>query len=444
MLTRDQAKTITDKVLSLSKADQAVVTLRDETTSHLRFARNTPSTSGTASDVTLTVASSFGKRTGSATANQLDDASLAEVVRRAEELARLAPEDPELVPVLGPQTYADVAAAHDQETARRGPERLADGVARCLTDAVGEGLVAAGYTQSQAQCEAIATSGGLFGYHRSTGAYLAETARTKDATGSGWAATADHRIGHIDYGAVSRTAVAKAKASAAPRDLAPGSYVTILEPACVANLLGMMMFSMDARRADEGRSYFSAQGGGNRRGEKLFPESVHVYSDPADPLAPGRPWGDGGVAQQPRTWIEGGTLANLPVDRYWAQKTGVEAIPQPSNLIMRGGAGTVDDLVASTARGVLVTSLWYVRPVDPRTMLLTGLTRDGVFWIEDGKISHPVHNFRWNDSPISVLENVEAMSAAVRMPPRPWYANHFVVPALKIKSFQLTSVSEAV
>lgn len=443
MLTRDQAKTITDKVLSLSKADQAVVTLRDETTSHLRFARNTPSTSGTSSDVSLTVASSFGNRTGAATANQLDDASLAAVVRRAEELARLAPEDPEFVPALGAQAYAEVAA-HDEETASRGPERLADGVARCLTDAVAKDLVAAGYTQSQALCEAMATSGGLFGYHRSTGAYLSETARTRDATGSGWAAAADHRIGHIDYGAVSRTAVAKALASAAPRDLAPGSYVTILEPACVANLLGMMMFSMDARRADEGRSYFSASDGGNRRGEKLFPESVHVYSDPADALAPGRPWGDDGVAQQRRAWIEGGTLANLAVDRYWAQKTGAEAIPRPTNLIMRGGAGTVDDLIASTERGVLVTSLWYIRSVDPRTMLLTGLTRDGVFWIEDGKISHPVHNFRWNDSPISVLKNVEAMSAAVRMPPRPWHASSFMMPALKVKSFQLSSVSEAV
>jgi predicted Zn-dependent protease len=169
-----------------------------------------------------------------------------------------------------------------------------------------------------------------------------------------------------------------------------------------------------------------------------------MYSDPQDPLAPATPWDDDGLPQQRRDWIAGGTLANLYVDRFWAGKQGVEPVPMPSNLIMRGGTSSVDDLVASTKRGLLVTSMWYIRFVDPRSLLFTGLTRDGVFWIEDGKIQYPVQNFRWNESPIHVLKNIEGMTAPVRVPPRPGREVNLVVPGLKVSSFHFTSVSEAV
>jgi predicted Zn-dependent protease len=443
MLDRERARVVTDAVLALSKADEARVELTESEVTHLRFARNEPSTSGTYSEPALTIRSTFGKRTGSVTVSQLDQASLAEAVRRAEALARLAPEDPEHMPVLGAQTFVE-APAFDADTAERGAEVLAEGVGRCVADAQRAGLQAAGFTETVAEVKATASSRGLFGYHRSTRAYVSETARTADGSGSGWASAADHRIGKIDYGAVSRAAVAKAQASQAPRPLPPGEYVTILEPACVSNLLQLMMFFMNARSADEGRSYFAAAQGGNRRGEKLFSDKVHIYSDPQDPLAPAAPFGMDGLPQQRRDWIAGGALANLYVERFWASKQGVEPIPLPSNLIMRGGSSSVDELVASTKRGLLVTSLWYIRFVDPRSLLFTGLTRDGVFWIEDGKIRHPVQNFRWNESPIHVLKNIEGMSAAVRVPPRPGRDANVVVPALKVSSFHFTSVSEAV
>ena len=201
---------------------------------------------------------------------------------------------------------------------------------------------------------------------------------------------------------------------------------------------------MNARAADEGRSYFSAPSGGNRLGEKLFDERVNIYSDPTDPMAPGAPWGQDGLPQERRAWVENGVLKHLMTDRYWAQKSGVAPVAFPSNVIMRGGSGTVDDLVASTERGVLVTSLWYIRPVDPRTMLFTGITRDGVFWIENGKISHPVQNLRWNDGPLTLLSRLDKMSATVRVSPRPWRSANTAVPALRVKEFHFTSVSEAV
>lgn len=443
MFDKKRSREIAQKVLSFSKADEAHVSLDSGWTTHLRFARNSPSTSGNFSNPSLTVRSTFGKRTGTATVNQFDDKTLQAAVRRAEQLARVSPEDPEKMPALAQQTYLETNG-FSQATADGGAEKMVDGVATCIKEAADNGLTSAGFAMTSARASSIANSNGLFAYDRSTTAYISETARTKDATGSGWASQSSHQASDIDYGKLARSAASKAKGSAKPRSLAPGKYVTILEPACVANLVGMMMWSMSARSADEGRSYFSAKGGGNRLGEKLFGDQVNVYSDPADPLAPARPWTGSGLPQRRRDWVNSGTLANLTYDRYWAAKQKKEPVPFPSNMIMTGGKGSLDDLIASTKRGVLVTSLWYIRSLDPRTLLYTGLTRDGVFWIEDGKIAHPVTNFRWNDSPISVLKNIDAMTASVRIPPRPRRSANTVVPALRLKEFHFSSVSEAV
>lgn len=443
MFTRDQAKAIGDRVLSLSRADEAFVTVTSGTGANLRFARSAPSTSGSADKPEISIASTFGTRTGTFTINQFDPDSLATAVRRSEEIARLAPEDPEHVPVPGPQTFAEVDG-FSRETAEKGAGALAEGVARCLAQARDAGVEAAGFAETRASQQCIASSRGLFGYHRSTMAYLSATARTSDGTGSGWASQAGVKMADIDYGEVARVAIAKARASANPRPLEPGSYETILEPACVANLMAMYAWSMDARRADEGRSYFSAPGGGNRKGEALFADSVNLYSDPAYSKAPGLPWDSAGVPQKRRYWIEKGVLRNLQTDRFWAKKSGIEPVPAPSNLIMDGGQGKVEDLIASTRRGVLVTSLWYIRSVDPRSMLFTGLTRDGVFWIENGKIAHPVKNLRWNESLVDVLKNVDAMSAAEQIPPRPWRSATHVMPAMRVKKFTFTSVSDAI
>ena len=220
--------------------------------------------------------------------------------------------------------------------------------------------------------------------------------------------------------------------------------MTILEPSCVASLMSILSMSMNARSAQEGRSYFSEPGGKTKLGRQLFPESVSIRSDPSSPLAPGMPWGEESLPQAPRTWIDRGRVSSLFCDRFWAHKQEREAVPPASNLLMSGGQGSLDELIADTRRGVLITSLFYIRFVDPRTLLLTGLTRDGVFWIENGKLSHPVTNFRWNESPIRVLENVDAMTAAVRAPPREDMDTTMVVPALRVKEFELSSVSDAV
>jgi predicted Zn-dependent protease len=443
MLDKKSAQDIIQKTLARSKADEAQVSLSERASANLRFARNTASTTGAETGPTLTVTSVFGKQAGAVSVNQLDDATLKDAVARSEEIARLAPEDPERMPLLGPQEQQAVAA-WDDATASEGPERMAAGAARVIGAARDKGLVAAGFTRTMARAEALGNSKGLFAYHRGTSASFSTTVRTPDGSGSGWAGRAARAIADIDYAGAAAVAVDKAVASRAPRKLEPGNYPTILEPACVADLLELLVAGMDQRLADEGRSFFAGPKGGSRMGEKLFGKQIDIRSDPADPQVPARPWSGEGLPHRPRHWIDRGKVATLACDRFWAEKKKVEPVAAAPNYIMAGGKGTLADLIKSTRRGVLVTSFWYIRDLDPQTMLSTGLTRDGVFWIENGAIAYPVNNFRWNDSPVAVFKKVEEMTAALRLPSRGTENPVTVVPAIRVSAFGFASISDAV
>lgn len=444
MLSEKECRAIVERVLGASQADEVRVSLDGGEFTHLRFARNTPSTSGTAVTRTLRVRSTFGSRSGSATGNQLDPGSIESVVRRSEDVARRAPEDPEHVPALEPQEY-EIVQAWVPQTAGRGGELLAAGVATSLEEARASGLVAAGFTRADVGFRCLANSNGLFGYHRFTQAYFSETVRTPDGTGSGWAATAGDGVGELDYRGRTRVAIEKARRSQNPHTLEPGTYPAILEPACVGSLLGLLLGAMSARAADEGRSFFTGEEEGTTRiGEKLFPDWIRITSDPASPLAPTTPWASDGRAHRRTDWIRDGVVANLSCDRWWAQERGHDPLPSAPNRLLAGGEGTIEDLIRNTDRGVLVTSMWYIRNVDPRTLLYTGLTRDGVFWIENGEIAWPVNNFRWNESPIRVLRNALEASTAVRVPPRGSRSTAVHVPALRVSEFAFSSRSEAV
>jgi len=443
MLSETEGRQWIERTLALSRAEGAQVTLEATSATHLRFARNSPSTSGSHTDHTLTVRSSFGKKSAAATTNQLDDASLREVVERSERLARLAPENPEHMPDLEPQSYASVAA-FDATLPERGAAYIAEGSAGCMAKARESDLVAAGYSLVSARATFVGNRRGLYGHHRATEASFSETVRTSSGAGSGWAAGVGTALDQVDYAKCGAVAIDKALRSAEPKPLPPGKYVTILEPACVASLMQLLAFSMNQRSAEEGRSFFSEPDGKTKLGQQLFPEGISLGSDPSSQLAQGSPWGNEGLPQLPRRWIDKGRLTELFCERFWATKRDREPVPPPSNLLMQGGSGSLDDLIASTKRGVLITSLWYIRFVDPKTLLLTGLTRDGVFWVENGKIAHPVSNFRWNDSPIRVLKNVDAMTKSARTSPREGTASNIWVPAVRVKEFELSSVSDAV
>ena len=243
MLGEKDCRGIVERCLGASKADQLRVSLSQRDVAHLRFARNVPSTSGRALRQTVTAQSVFGTRTGSAAGNQLDPASLEALVRRSEEVARLSPEDPEHTDELGFQDYVPVEA-HGGEGADARIEAMAAGVAECIDQARRAAVVAAGFVQASEDVRALATSAGLFGYHRSTVASFSETARTPDATGSGWASAAAQSAGAVDFAGRSRVAIEKARRSAQPRRLEPGDYPAVLEPACVASLLRLFLRSM--------------------------------------------------------------------------------------------------------------------------------------------------------------------------------------------------------
>jgi predicted Zn-dependent protease len=443
-LSLEQARAIADRVLTMSTADQTRVTIASGWRGNTRFADATITTSGSADDTSVTVTATIGRRRASATTNVLDDASLTRVVDLAARLASLAPEDPELMPELGPQTYSAVPAYVDR-TAALDPETRAAAIQRAAGAAAAAGkpageIFSAGFLEANARAFAVATSEGLFAYHRTTDASFSMTARTPDGTGSGWASAGARDWNRVDTAAIGRTAAQKAVASRTPGSIEPGLYTAVLEPLAAGDLIPLLAGALNARTADEGRSPFSRPGGGTRIGERVVDERVTLYSDPADPALLGQPFDNEGLPIGRTIWIEKGILRNLSYSRFWAQKQGKPPTgpPQVAGLALTGGSRSTEELIAGCERGILVTHFFYVRSLDPRTVLYTGLTRDGTFLIENGRITRSLKNFRWNESPLLMLNRLEDIGRS-----EPTAAGR-LMPALRVGRFDFSSLSDAV
>ncbi len=434
--TKEEAKAIMDRALKFSKADGCEVNLNGSNSGNIRYARNTVSTAGARSNQTLAVQSNFGKKVGVATIEEFDDASLEKVVRRAEELAQLSPESEEFMPPLGPQQHDD-GVGYIQKTAEISPDYRAAVAASSIEPAKAKDVTAAGFLNDSSSFSALANSKGLFAYDKSTSLNFTVTMRSNDGTGSGWVTRDFNDVGRFDAEEASRIAIDKALQSREAKAIEPGKYTVILEPAASSGLLGNMLGSFNARSADEGRSFMSKEGGGNKLGEKIIDERINIYSDPLHPLVPASTWTGEGIPREKTSWVEGGVVKNLAYGRYWADQKGVAPLPFPSNGIMDGGDASLEDLIKDTKKGILVTRLWYIRNVDPQTLLYTGLTRDGTFYIENGKLKHPIKNFRFNESPIIMLNNLEALGQQVRI-------DGNLIPYMKIRDFTFTSLSDAV
>ena len=453
-LSRDQAKALADRVLSFAKADETRVNITSGWAGNTRFAGNEITTSGGTTDTSVTVTSTIGKRRASAQTNVLDDESLKRTVAFAESLAKLSPEDPEIMPELGPQTYSTVNG-YSEATAGLTPEVRAAATKKAVDAAEAAGKAAgnifvAGFLQANANCAAVATSRGLFAYHRNSDADLSITARTPDGTGSGWASGGARDWNAIDAAALGRTAAQKAVASRNPKAIEPGLYTVILEPGAVAEFVPQIIGAFNARANDEGRGTFSKPGGGTKLGEKIADERVTMYSDPTDPQLLSQPFAADGTPLRRLVYIENGILKNFSYDRYWAQKQGKTATGGGGGrgggggggggggLKFVGGTKTTAELIAGTERGILVTHFFYIRSLDQRTILLTGLTRDGLFLIEKGKITQALKNFRWNESPLFMLSKIIEIGRA-----EPTNAGQ-VMPAIKARDFNFASGSDAV
>jgi predicted Zn-dependent protease len=438
ILSEAEAKAILEKVIALSSGDETIAQLGGGIGGNVRFARNDISTSGIVDQAELAVQVAFGKKVGTATINQFDDASLERVVRRAESLAKLAPENPEFMPAVGKQTYR-ATETFSEATAALTAEARAKIAETSILPCRERNLVAAGFLEDGQSFFAHANSNGNFGYQRSTVADYTCTVRTDDGRGSGWVASNVKNIAEFDAAQDIQIAMRKAAASVEAKALEPGKYTVILEPAAASGLISFMMNFFSARSADEGRSFLSKQGGGNKIGEQIMDPRVNIYTDPWNPNVPVLPWDGDGVPRERTKIIDGGKVANLEYSRYWAAKQGKPETAGWGNTIMEGGTKSTAELIASTERGVLVTRTWYIRMVDPQTVLLTGLTRDGTFYIENGQLKYPIKNFRFNESPVIMLNNIEELGRSVRIED-----GTLMVPAMKIRDFTFTSLSDAV
>lgn len=450
-LTRAAARQLSERVLALSKAEACQVNINASANGNTRYARNEVTTAGDTDNAAVTVTSRFGKRAASVGTNLLDDAGLMRAVEASERLARLAPENPELMPPLAAQVYSDVPA-YAEATAGLDAVRRADAVRSVASESNRAGLMAAGLVHRIASASAVANSAGLFGYNAATNTVHTLTVRSPDGKGSGWAGTAHNDWAKATPAAQLATrAVGKANGSRAATALEPGKYTVVLEPTAAGNLVSLLAFAMNARPADEGRSFFSKRGGGggNRIGEKVVDERVTIVSDPQDADLLTSPFTGEGLPVGRTVWIENGVLKNLAYDRFWADKQGAKPTPFSGGYRLQGaGVGqSLEELIKGVERGLLVTRFWYIRAVDQRTLLYTGITRDGVFLIERGTVSRAVNNFRFNESPVTMLNNLVAVGRPERVSSSESGdvgGPAVVVPPLVVKDFSFTSVSEAV
>src|SRR5215217_5901495 len=448
LLTEKEARTICEKLLSYVKADDAVVGVNSENYGHQRFASNSFTTTGARENVSVGVTLWIGGKRGSAGTNEIDDESLKSTIALAEQLARVSPVDREYMPSVGKQTYKPIngyveATSNISVTSRA--RTINDVIAACEKSKV----VGAGFHQARGSAGASATKNGNFIYERSRLVSLSTTARTPDGTSSGYFLRNHFEVAKLDTARVANEAIRKAFDARNPRVLEPGVYPAILEPQAVADLLGFFTFSFDARSAEEGRSPFSAPSGKTKVGEKIFDERINIFSDPWHPELPGSQSAQAGLPAQKITLVRNGVLENLVYSRFWAKQKGKEPTPGPVNSIIESSQPPVSlaDMIKSMDRGLLLGRFWYIRSLDPRTALQTGLTRDGIWYIENGKIQYPVKNFRFNQSIIQLLApgNVDMIGKPERVGSSEGQGgNAALLPALKVKEFHFSSQSEAV
>lgn len=443
MMSRSEAQAFLERVVKLSKADTIGAQLGGGYTGNIRFAANRITTSGGVSNSQLVVQSGYGPKHAVVTTGDFSPEGIERAVRQSEAIAKLAPDDPENMPLLPPQQYQEVKAYFDS-VANLTPAQRAAAAHTAIDAAKAAGdLAAAGFIVAGTNYSAIASTTGLYAYFPSTSANYQLTVRTNDGTGSGWAGADHPDWNQIDFKRASDRAIQKARASRNPVAIEPGRYTVILEPQAVGDLVQLLAFSLNARAADEGRSAFTKQGGGTKIGEKIVDERVTLFSDPADPQLLGQPWTAEGLPLGREVWIEKGVLKQLQYSRFWAQKKNARPNGGLGAVKMEGGSASTDEMIAATPRGILVTRLWYLRQVDPRTILNTGLTRDGTFLIENGKITKAVKNMRFNESPLFLLNNLEMLGRAERVAGTEAGGN-VVFPTIKVKDFNFTSLSDAV
>lgn len=462
MYSRDEIKALTDKVLNMAKADAVEVSFEGGERSATRWANSSITVNLVQYDQQLTVNIRHGQKQGSASSREFDDESLKAMVDEAQEAAQKARDNPNLTPLVkGPQEYLQVDAVQPR-TADFGPGERAAWVKQSVDICEKKGVLGAGYIPKAYQTTCLANSEGLFAYYQSAEVGFILTCRMASGSGSGWAGiTGAKDLSQIDVQQLTDIASGKAVKSQKPRAIEPGRYTTIIEPRPMARLLSTMMGAFNA--AGGGGGFGGGGGGFNfgglgrpfvspdgapKIGQKLFSDSFTLKSDIGNAVLRQTPILNDGSPAKPVTWVEKGVLKNLYYDPATARRQKVAPSPANPNmsLVVEGTEMAVEDMIKSTKRGLLVTFFWYLRPVDTLTLLNTGMTRDGLFLIENGEIAGPVQNFRWNMSPLVAFANVSAVGKSVPIHTGEAYdgPGTALVPTVRVEDFYMTSVSPAV
>ncbi len=443
ILNENEARNLLIKVLSNSAADSIAATLTGRDSYNIRFARNSASTNGYVDSLSISITSNIGKKSGTVSTNKFDEESIKEAVKKSEEIAKRSPDNREFMPPLGQQSYSE-AKNFSAETANLKYDERSGVLNYILNESVKQDVVSAGYLEDENLFTAVMSSNGLFAYNNHTIARHSATVRTKEGSGSGRFEKHYVNVRDLNYKKLTDTVLERSKLSVNPAEIKPGRYTVILEPSAVADMVALCLNFMNSRPADEGRSFFSKTGGGNLIGETLAASNLNLYSDPADMNAPSIQFTSEGLPRNKTVWFENGVLKNLHRNRFWAQKTSSEPIAYPSNLVMTGTDKSLEQMIKDTEDGVLVTRFWYIRTVEQKTMLVTGLTRDGVFEIKNGVITRPVKNFRFNESPVNVLKNVIDIGKEEKATGSENETMQIFVPPLKVANFNFSSLSDAI
>jgi PmbA protein len=458
MLNQSRAEQILEKIKKYSTVDEIEVIFSSTDFSLTRFANNTIHQNVAEVNEAASIRVAFDGKTARATTNRFDDESLKRAVASAENIARVQEPDPDFLSMAnadeakgpeGPSRWSD-------QTAAITPGDRADGVGEIVAVAKKNKLVTAGIYSSSQSSEAVINSKGLSVYHRQTSAEVSITMLADNS--SGWQKANSPDVRNVDPVRLAETAAQKARDSRSPQELPPGKYTVILEPAAVLDLVGFMFWDFGGLTILDQRSFLN-----NRIGTKLFGDNITIIDDVAHPLQSNAPFDGEGVRRQRVSLVEKGVVRKLVYARNTAAKmrkseykdkvgeinvTG-HGFPLPNEIgeaptnivfVTSGAEQTVEQMIAATERGILITRLWYIREVDPYEKILTGMTRDGTFLVEGGKVKQGLLNFRFNQSLIEMLNNVEAMGQAVRASGEESF--DMVVPAMKIRGFNFTEVTK--
>jgi PmbA protein len=434
---------IADRLLKLSEADETEVEIEAANDALTRFANNTIHQNVAEQTLSISVRAVVDSRTARATTNKTDEDSLRRVVEWAARLAKNQPKNPDLLPMLGPRKFAKVAR-HFDVTAAATPQDRARAVARVCKMAEKAKQTAAGIFSSGSTISMMANSRGLFARYDETDAEFSIT--VLEESSSGWAKSNSPDIREIRPDELAASASRKAADSRKPGEAPPGRYTAILSPSAVLDLVGFLFYDFAGTSVLDKRSCLVG-----RMGKKIFGENITIWDDVCHPLQLGEPYDGEGVPRQKVLLVDRGVPKNLVYARSTAKKMKAEptghgfSLPNeygeaPMNLVFQGGDKSEEDMIRSTERGVLVTRLWYIREVDPYEKVLTGMTRDGTFRIENGRVTGGIRNFRFNQSIIEMLANVEMLGPAVRAAGEESF--EMVVPSMKIRDFHFSEVTK--